>query len=850
MRNRIIQNTFFLFLCVVLVVSSSSRIKAGTVGTLVGSVADKETKEPLPGVNILVLGTHLGAATGLEGTFIMNNIPAGVYRVRASFLGYSPQIIENVAIIMDLRTTLDIQLHRAVLDLGEEVIVRAERPLIQQDITSSTHSITGDKIEEMPIDSFKDVVMLQPGATADGHIRGGRETEVLYLVDDLPIQEALAGGQGSDLPNGSIVEMTVQTGGFNAEYGNAMSGIVNIVTKSGGDVHKIWVEGSDDRIGIEESNKTTEVEVLASGPIQRGSVTYFLSSNLRLSDTRWWQHMTPVFGSPIEKNYNAIGKLNFNLKPGLRLTTQFLYSSWDWHEYEFRWYKNLEGLPPRNKSSYRLSATLTHTLSPQTFYTLSLSHYNIHDKMGEGDKGDLDLNQSWEYDPLYYFVIQGERLWWQDARERISIVKSDISHQVRDIHLIKCGAEIQYYDLKKDLLKVEHKRTFWGRTLLDENDNPIPLEFTSAYHYKPYQAALYVQDKVDNDWFAANVGLRFDLLDPRAQRPLVEWVPGREEEYEQEVRAWVPASRKSQLSPRIGFSFPVIEKGFFFFNFGYFFQVPLFDYMYTGLDFDLKKGARVLFGNPDLKPERTKAYEFSYKHELREDLLGSITYFEKETINLIDTKTFLATDSKEEDDGYVQYVNLPYATSKGWEFVLDKKYNHYVSGKLSYTYMKAKGFSGNAEQGLNYLMWGFEVPNEMYYLSWDQRHTIVLDVFIGVPQQWGASVVWRWHSPRPYTHYPSRQGQLLVPEDKEVLLTPNNARMENVTYLDVKFTKDFRLGKNFGCMGYMDVRNVFDRQNLMWAASDGKPGGELGDPSAWDVGRRVTLGLKVRFGSP
>ena len=823
----------------------------GTVGTLVGTVVDRETEEPLPGVNILILGTHLGAASDLEGKFIINNIPAGVYRVKASLLGFAPHIVENVAVIMDLRTSLDIELESAVLELGREVVVRAERPLIQQDITSSTHSITGDKIEEMPIDSFKDVVMLQPGATADGHIRGGRETEVLYLVDDLPIQEALAGGQGSDLPNGSIVEMTVQTGGFNAEYGNAMSGIVNIVTKSGGDEHTLWIEGNDDRIGIEESNRTTEVEVLASGPIQRGAITYFLSTDIRLSDTRWWQHMTPVFGSPIEKNYNTIGKLNITLSPSVRVTTQFLYSHWDWRDYEFRWHKNLKGLPPRDKKSYRLSATLTHTLSPQTFYALSLSHYHIDDTMGEGDKEDLDTDQAWEYElPFYYFITKGERLWWQSASENISIVKGDISRQIGGIHLVKCGGEIHYYDLEKDLVKVEHKRTFWGRTLLDENGDPIPLEYTSYYEYHPWQAAVYLQDKVDNDWFVANVGLRYDLLDPRAERPLVEWVPVAEDEYEQEVKSWVPARRKSQLSPRIGFSFPVMERGFFFFNFGYFFQVPLFDYMYTGLNFDLKKGARVLYGNPDLEPERTKAYEFSYKHELREDVLGSITYFEKETSNLVDTKTFLATDSKEEDDGFVQYVNLPYATSRGWELVLDKRYSHYVSGKLSYTYMKAEGYSNNAEQGLNYLMWGFDVPNEMYYLSWDQRHTVVLDLFVGVPQDWGASVVWRWHSPRPYTYYPSRRGQLLVPEEGGILVKPNNRRMEDVTYLDMKFTRDFRIGEHLACTGYADVRNLFDRQNVMWVASDGEPGGELGDPSAWDVGRRVTVGVKVQFGSP
>ena len=107
---------------------------AGTVGTLNGTVMDAESKKSLPGANIIIEGTHLGGATGLDGKFLINNIPAGVYRVKISLMGYTGQIVENVAVIMDLRTNLDISLARAVIDLGEEVVIRAERPLI--------HSVT------------------------------------------------------------------------------------------------------------------------------------------------------------------------------------------------------------------------------------------------------------------------------------------------------------------------------------------------------------------------------------------------------------------------------------------------------------------------------------------------------------------------------------------------------------------------------------------------------------------------------------------------------------------------------------------------------------------------------------
>jgi len=189
-----------------------------------------------------------------------------------------------------------------------------------------------------------------------------------------------------------------------------------------------------------------------------------------------------------------------------------------------------------------------------------------------------------------------------------------------------------------------------------------------------------------------------------------------EEEYEQEIKSWAPATIKSQWSPRIGFSFPITKNDYFFINYGFFFQVPMFDYMFTGLNVDLKKGVKALYGNPDLKPEKTRAIELSYKRTFMENWMLSLTYFNKDISGLIDTKTFLASDSKAEDDGFSQYVNLAGGSSNGFEIVVEKKYNRYFSGKISYTYMNAKGLSGSTDQGLNYFVWGFNVPNEEFYL--------------------------------------------------------------------------------------------------------------------------------------
>lgn len=838
-----IMNNIRLTIVILLINLLAQHLQAGTTGLLKGQVIDQKTGQPLMGVNIILVGTSYGAATDHEGKFVVYHIPAGEYQVKATMIGYQAYVIEQVRIIMDLKTEVKIELVEMAVDMGEEIVVTAEGPLIQKDITGTTHTIASTRIAELPVDSYRDVVALQPGVTHDLHIRGGRTTEVLYLVDGLPVQEFMEGGAGAEIPQASVAEMTVQTGGFNAEYGHAMSGIINIVTKTASTQHEVWTRLADDQIGLEKSNKRSEWELLLAGPIYRDRISYCLSSKMQVADTRWWQDLRKYFDSPMEKNINFIGKVNFDLTSNLRFITQAIFSDWSIKPYEYRWRYNLTGLPPLSKRSLRFSASLVQSLSPQVFYSVNFSRYQIQHHMGQGDKNNVESMQPFQYElPWYYFVFAGNRLWWQKATELSYLAKGDVTAQYHPIAQFKAGFEFQYFDLENDLVKYEPQKSFWGKPLLDKE----LLNFTSYYHYHPYQGAFFIQNKVDNDIVVMNLGLRYEFLNPRAQRPVVEWIPISAEDYQQEIKGWVPASIKSQWSPRVGFSFPITQHDFFFINYGFFFQVPMFDYMFTGLNFDLKKGIKALYGNPDLKPERTRAIELSYKRTLDDSWLFSLTYFNKDIAGLVDTRTFLASDSKAEDDGFTQFVNLAGGSSTGFELVIEKKYRHYCSGKLSYTHMSAKGLSGSIDQGLNYFVWGFAVPNEEFYLSWDQRQTFVGDIFVGVPNKYGVDILWRWHSPRPYTYYPSQTGYI---PDLTVEMKPNNARMRSVSYVDVKIFKNWDISGNLSLTAYLDVRNLFDRYNVLWIASDGKIGGELGDPSARDIGRRIHLGITVAFES-
>ncbi len=816
---------------------------SGTVGILTGKVVEKGTGQPLVGANIILTGTRIGAAADMRGNFVIYNIPAGIYNVKVTMMGYKTQLIKDVRIIADHKTSLHIEMEQIAIE-GEEVVITAERPLIQPDVTSSVHFVSKDKLNILPVNSFREVMELQPGVTSGGHVRGGRSTEVLYLIDGIPVQESIRGGAAVDLPKGAMEEVSLQTGGFNAEYGNAMSGILNITTPSGGERHRIWFRLQDDRIGGEETNKWSQFETFASGPLLRDFAGYFLASNFTISDTRWWQDMQPVFGSPIKKEMNLISKINFSFTPNVRLTLQGLYSYSREYQYEYRWRYNLRGLPPIKKESYRLSAHFTQMLTKNLFYSFYLSRFHVHNQLGQGDPNDIDPDQIFQYDlPWYYFITSGQRLHWQDSRQITYYGKFSFTGQFFNLCEVKFGAEGQYFDLYNDIVKYEPQKTFWGRPLL----NKPPYNFSTQYNYNPWQGAMFIQAKIDNKIFVTNFGIRYDVFDPRARRPVIEWIPVTEEDFRSEIKDFVPASRKSQVSPRIGISFPIGKDNFFYFSYGHFFQIPLFDYLYTGLSTThLKKGVKLLYGNPDLKPEHTKAYEFSYQQILSKNLVATITYFKKEIFGLVDTKTFLASDSKAEDDGFSQFVNLPAANSSGIELTLEKRYDKFFSGKISYTYMHARGYSGNAEQGMNFFMWGFEVPNKEYYLSWDQRHTIASELFLGKTGDYGINFIWRWNSPRPYTYYPSRNA--LVP-DLNVRIEPNNARMKNVSTLDMRAYYRFKLtGSIIGTL-FLESYNLLDRQNVLWIASDGKVGGELGDPSAYSIGRRTRLGVKFEFGN-
>src|SRR5271169_2172730 len=176
---------------------------AGTTGTLQGVVIDKDSKEPLIGVSVLVVGTNQGAATDADGNFQVNNLDAGTYDIRFSIVGYQQLVYKQVVIRPDLRTKISVAMVQSAVQLSEMEIT-AERPLIEKDVTSTNYSVGTSQVDKLPIRDVQDLITLFPSVTAEGNVRGGKSTEVVYLVDGMPLQDVVGGGIGSTLPKSAI----------------------------------------------------------------------------------------------------------------------------------------------------------------------------------------------------------------------------------------------------------------------------------------------------------------------------------------------------------------------------------------------------------------------------------------------------------------------------------------------------------------------------------------------------------------------------------------------------------------------------------------------------------------------
>ncbi len=225
-----------LWLILLTVFITNKILLGSTTGKVTGIITDSENNEPLIGVNIFLEGTTLGAATDMDGFFVILNIPPSTYSLNVEYIGYVDHQVKNVVVKIDLTTRIDLQLKSEILEI-ETVVVEAERPIITRDISNSQLNIEAETIETMPIQTVNEVLTLQAGIESGSRgiiVRGGGAEQTVYMVDGLEQRDERSNYPYSAISLSSVENIQVQPGGFGAEYGQARSAVVNVITKEGG----------------------------------------------------------------------------------------------------------------------------------------------------------------------------------------------------------------------------------------------------------------------------------------------------------------------------------------------------------------------------------------------------------------------------------------------------------------------------------------------------------------------------------------------------------------------------------------------------------------------------------------
>ena len=732
------------------------------------------------------------------------------------------------------------------------------------------------------------MLSLQAGFVS-GSLRGGRSGEVAYWIDGVPITDAYDGGQVVEVNKSFVQELQLVSGAFNAEYGQAMSGIVNISTKEGGPK---FTGGAGFYLGQYASSpgqtydsldhQTSELfpglnkfnpsaihnyEFNLSGPVLGDALTFF--ANARYIYFGGWlngiNRFNPnnvaytdstgayrLFRDPSGKGDSSLvsmnssertygqGKLTWRISPVLKVTGNFIYDYTKSRPYsgsnegDRSYFYDPNGLGNDYNSSNTFIFQLTHTLSQSTFYTIDGSvfeklfqHYLYQDPHDPRYVNPLiDATQP------YSFMTGGTDMNHQEHRTNTILAKIDLTTQVDETNLVKVGVEGRSHKLLYDnynLLPIQSESNFNFAT-----DNPyisteipdISSNSHDYYEHHPIELSSYLQDKMEFKNLIVNIGIRFDYFDPDG-KVLVDPTdpsiydpikpgnrffdyngngiqdPGEPDKtVADRMTYWYRrVSPKSQISPRLGFSFPITARGIVHFSYGHFFQTPRFERLYENPEFKIPPGTIPVVGNADLAPEQTINGELGVQQQLSDDVSIDVTTYLRDIRNLTGTRGSII-DVFGGSEQYVQYVNSDFGFVKGIVLTLTKSFSGGFNATVDYTFQIAKGTASDPQAAKNALAGGQQPEVQLTPLDWDQRHTLNTTVAY-TAKSWGVSAIGQFGSGTPYTPRASI--------DISSLLTDSQTKPEFFN-LDVRSFYQFKIDM-LTFVAFLRVFNILNIRN-------------------------------------
>jgi outer membrane receptor protein involved in Fe transport len=712
------------------------------------------------------------------------------------------------------------------------------------------------------VDAAQDVVRLQSGVTVDNdgaiHIRGGRTNEVAYMVNGISVANPFYNSQAVGIATNAIQELTVSSGTFSAEYGDALSGVINFVTKDGGPTYagnvRFWTGdnvSTHDEIfeNIDEidpiNNMRTEATFSGPVPLTGGKLTFFTSGvyidnkgylygrrlykpsdGLDISSSVWkfdplGDGVPSGDGDIVPMNTaistNLTAKLSYKLRPNLKLTYDFLFDRYQARGYDRSYKFNPDGRPKTRELGQSHSVGITHTLSPRAFYTLKAAYSETDSKTAvfddPDDPGYVPFNLA-NVIPPTTFLVGGTDL----DRDRLSShslnVKLDIISQIRHNHEFKLGGEVKIHRLEREFYTL-----IYDTTMAKKGESPIvPYRWLnpnyidySFYVRRPVQFSAYILDKMElARTFIVNVGLRLEYLDTKA-----DYNPNLVANVETPDKNLQRVKPKTRLSPRISLSYPITDRGIIRFSYGHFYQMPTLARLYQNPFFESFDYIRTpTYGNPNLKPERSIQYEMGLQQQLGEDFKIDLTAYYKDVTDLLQTRQVLAGEVAG-DRIFNILTNVSYANVRGFSFALLKRRgaNSPFSASLDYTFQIAEGSFSDPADNFFDAKSGKETEQTFVYLGHDRSHTLNATFTLSQPNNWTASAIASFWTGTPYT--PVLPSSLAPVEFQE-----NSARRPTYLNIDLRAEKFFKFaGLDFSI--FTQIENALDIKNerFVWSNS-------------------------------
>ena len=492
---------------------SSFPIYAGSTGKIKGKVTDAVSDEGLIGVNVIIAElTGLGAATDVNGEYVILNVPPGTYTVRLSMIGFKTVEVQDVRVYIDRIIMVDAELEEESYE-GEVVLVVAKREAVEMDRTNTAAYVNAEEIKSLPVTDLQDVIQLQAGVVKGSggelHIRGGRSREVAYMVDGVSVTNTFSqsGGSNVNVENNMVSELQVITGTFNAEYGSAQSGIINVVTKVPdrnftGNVEArvgdFYAPNSPMYVGgVDSYNPSNDLDMRFSfsapfnfmpeslgklGLLVNGRLLdakgYLYGERRFMPEDGWeiavyreWYRATydppdaviiplpesmhtgdgEIVPMDWKKAYNFNGKLVYQPVAGITASYSIYVSSDESSGFSNSWKFLPDGRPNWYSDNITQMFVFTHTPTDNLYYNLRYSYQTNEDKKYMYESADDPRYQSnavnaWDPGIVTGFDMGGIESWDRNYfDQKIHLVNGDITWQINNVFEIKAGGEFKSY---------------------------------------------------------------------------------------------------------------------------------------------------------------------------------------------------------------------------------------------------------------------------------------------------------------------------------------------------------------------------------------------------------------------